>query len=120
MFVVQSGSDPSEYSWEVFLVQTQMALTSLYTVFIFLEPEVAKANANPEDKRKKAMVELVCCSVKDSIEDWQCNRKAIDARLARKDGWRANAAAEAEAVVPEKYIKGRDPSFYAKYLASKQ
>lgn len=120
VLIKESGSDPNEYTWEVFLIQNQISIIFLYAAFIFLEPEVAKANANPEDKRKKDMVAQLCQSVKEAIEDWQCNTKAIKACLARKDGWRANAAQEAAELVPEKYCKGRDPSHYANYLASKK
>jgi len=123
VLIAKSGEDPEEYSWEVFCMQAQLAVVFLTLALIFLAPEVASSASPDADPRKKKMVGEMAMRLKTAVEDWggaTAEPVVIDAVVARaklsptppQSEW----SKEAPALVPAKYLNGRNPKYYQEHL----
>ena len=123
-----SAADPNEHTWEVFCMQAQLGCEFLKVAFLFLTPDVEASMAPNADQRKKEMVMALCERFKAMIEDWGCAKmgkgSVLEAFIARDKAvpqpTRAEWAKEAKHLVPAKYLNGRDPSHYKRYMNKKQ
>jgi len=125
--IKESGVNADEYTWDVFCLQMQFCVIFIMIAFVFLAPQIEESLLPDADQRKKDVCAAMCKRLKSLIDDWEADKmgpgSAIHAAIARSKAvpqpklseW----SQEAKTLVPSKYLHGRDPTFYTKYIASK-
>ena len=110
--LIQNDKVPASYTWEVFMVECVLGLAfSVYNpVYVGADTEIVKPGGTGDDPRKLQMIKTGFERYFACATDWGLSDKTVDKFLewaaagATEEVW----AAEASAIVPEKYLKGRE------------
>eukprot|EP01052_Picozoa_sp_SAG31_P037663 SAG31_NODE_4901_length_2877_cov_1.289777_2_plen_362_part_00 len=127
VFVEQSGSDPLEYTWELFILELQITVPFYVNAFLFLANDVnaqMDETAPGFDQRKKDLLWEMCERCKDTLQEWMCFDKMeelLQTMIDRKTAHEAKTLSSAwvaesvETWVPAKWREGRDPQHYVRW-----